>query len=85
MKSEFLSHIKETMRSRRYAKRTIESYLYWIKAYIIFIGKIHPKDYTFGVRFVEISAMFKVVISYQISNVYFDLFTACQFHLSPDI
>jgi len=44
MKSEFLSHIKETMWSRRYAKRTIESYLYWIKAYIIFIGKIHPKD-----------------------------------------
>ncbi|MBA6293950.1 integron integrase [Colwellia sp. MB3u-70] len=44
MKSEFLSHIKETMWTRRYAKRTIESYLYWIKAYIIFIGKIHPND-----------------------------------------
>ena len=44
MKSEFLSHIKETMWARRYAKRTIESYLYWIKAFIIFIGKIHPKD-----------------------------------------
>ena len=44
MKSEFLSHIKETMWARRYAKRTIESYLYWIKAYIIFIGKIHPRD-----------------------------------------
>tara|TARA_B110000438_G_C15750574_1_gene622744 strand:- start:222 stop:1187 length:966 start_codon:yes stop_codon:yes gene_type:complete len=44
MKSEFLSHIKETMWTRRYAKRTIESYLYWIKAYIIFIGKVHPKD-----------------------------------------
>jgi hypothetical protein len=38
MKSEFISHIKETMWARRYAKRTIESYLYWIKAYIIFIG-----------------------------------------------
>ena len=44
MKSEFLAHIKETMWTRRYAKRTIESYLYWIKAYIIFIGKIHPND-----------------------------------------
>ncbi|TWX65835.1 integron integrase [Colwellia sp. C1TZA3] len=44
MKSEFLSHIKETMWTRRYAKRTIESYLYWIKAYIIFIGKVHPND-----------------------------------------
>lgn len=44
MSSEFLFHIKETMWTRRYAKRTIDSYLYWIKAYIIFIGKIHPKD-----------------------------------------
>jgi site-specific recombinase XerD len=32
------------MWTRRYAKRTIESYLYWIKAYIIFIGKTHPND-----------------------------------------
>lgn len=44
MRSEFLAHIKETMWTRRYAKRTIASYLYWIKAYIIFIGKIHPND-----------------------------------------
>ena len=44
MKSEFLSHIKENMWTRRYAKRTIESYLYWIKAYIIFIDKRHPNN-----------------------------------------
>ncbi len=44
MKSEFLSHIKENMWTRRYAKRTIESYLYWIKAYIIFIDKQHPNN-----------------------------------------
>ncbi len=44
MNSEFLSHIKETMWTRRYAKKTIESYLYWIKAYIIFIGKMHPNE-----------------------------------------
>lgn len=44
MNSVFLAHVKETMWTQRYAKRTIESYLYWIKAYIIFIGKIHPVD-----------------------------------------
>lgn len=30
------------MRLKRYAKRTIETYLYWIKAYINFNGKCHP-------------------------------------------
>ncbi|WP_085297528.1 integron integrase [Cognaticolwellia mytili] len=44
MKSEFLSHIKENMWTSRYAKKTIESYLYWIKAYIIFIDKQHPNN-----------------------------------------
>ena len=42
MNSLFLSHIKEKMWTKRYAKRTIESYLYWIKAFIIFNGKRHP-------------------------------------------
>ncbi|WP_404851998.1 phage integrase N-terminal SAM-like domain-containing protein [Colwellia sp. MB02u-10] len=26
------------------AKRTIDFYLYWVKAHIIFIGKAHPND-----------------------------------------
>ena len=43
MKSDFLSHIHELMQMKRYAKRTIESYIYWIKAYIIFNNKKHPK------------------------------------------
>lgn len=43
MKSEFLLHIKQYMWTRRYAKRTIESYLYWIKAYINYNNKKHPK------------------------------------------
>lgn len=42
MNSLFLSYIKEQMWTKRYAKRTIESYLYWIKAFIIFNGKRHP-------------------------------------------
>ncbi len=43
MKSEFLTHVYEKMLMKRYAKRTIDSYLYWIKAYIIFNKKQHPK------------------------------------------
>jgi len=31
------------MRLKRYAKRTIESYTYWIKAFINFTNKVHPK------------------------------------------
>lgn len=44
MSSVFLAHIKEQMWSSRYAKRSIETYLYWIKAYINFIGKKHPSE-----------------------------------------
>lgn len=42
MTSLFLAHIKELMWTQRYAKRTIESYLYWIKAFILFNNKNHP-------------------------------------------
>jgi integron integrase len=41
-KSPFLSDIYSEMMRRRYAKRTIETYLHWIKAYIIFYNKQHP-------------------------------------------
>jgi len=44
MKSEFLTHVYEQMKMKRYAKRTRGSYLYWIKAYIIFNNKKHPKN-----------------------------------------
>ena len=36
---------------RQYSPRTIKSYLYWIKYYIVFHGKQHPKD--LGERDVE--------------------------------
>ena len=42
MKSCFLMFVSEQMWTRRYAKRTIETYTYWIKAYINFTGKVHP-------------------------------------------
>jgi len=41
-KSAFLCSIEEYMLTRRYSLRTIESYLYWIKTFIIFHAKAHP-------------------------------------------
>lgn len=42
--SPFLTEISEFMQTRRYSKRTISTYLVWIKRYINFSGKRHPKD-----------------------------------------
>ena len=42
MASLFLTYIKEYMYQKNYAKRTVESYLYWIKNYILFHDKKHP-------------------------------------------
>lgn len=41
-KSEFLSSIERHMYRKYYAKRTIETYLKWIKGFILFHGKKHP-------------------------------------------
>lgn len=41
--SPFLQSIYEFMLSRRYSKRTIRTYIYWIKAFILYHGKQHPK------------------------------------------
>lgn len=42
--SPFLQYIAEEMYTRRYAKRTVETYLHWIKFFILFHKKQHPKD-----------------------------------------
>ena len=42
MSSLFLQYTAEQMRLKRYAKRTVQTYLYWIKAYINFNDKKHP-------------------------------------------
>ncbi len=44
MASEFLRQIHDFMQARRYAKRTIETYLYWIKFFILFHKKQHPSQ-----------------------------------------
>ncbi len=41
-KSPFLLSIIEHMRNLRYAKRTIESYIHWIKYFINYSNKTHP-------------------------------------------
>lgn len=43
-KSPFLSSVEEYMTVRRYSKRTIKSYLYWIRSYILYHKKAHPKE-----------------------------------------
>ncbi|PCI62155.1 MAG: integrase [Gammaproteobacteria bacterium] len=42
MTSPFLQLIHEQMRMKRYAKRTIDSYCYWIKNFITFNDNKHP-------------------------------------------
>lgn len=46
MASPFLQYIAEFMYARRYAKRTVEGYVYWIKMYILFHKKQHPAQLT---------------------------------------
>lgn len=42
--SPFLESISRYMTVRRYSQRTIDSYLYWIKYFIIFHNKRHPAE-----------------------------------------
>lgn len=43
-KSPFLNSIESFMLSRRYSRRTVETYLYWIKYFIIFNNKQHQSE-----------------------------------------
>ena len=42
--SPFLDSISDFMAVRRYSKRTIKSYLYWIRYFIVFNDMRHPAD-----------------------------------------
>jgi site-specific recombinase XerD len=42
--SPFLRSIRDYRRVRRYSIRTIRSYLYWIKYFIVLNGKRHPRE-----------------------------------------
>lgn len=41
--SPFLDSISDFMAVRRYSKRTIKSYIYWIRYFIVFHNKRHPE------------------------------------------
>jgi len=43
-KSPFLESIASFMQVRNYSKRTIQAYVYWIKYFIVYCGKQHPRD-----------------------------------------
>jgi len=43
-KSPFLKSVEDYMRVQRYSSRTIDSYLYWIRFFIVFNGKRHPSE-----------------------------------------
>jgi len=40
--SPFLTMVAEEMYKKRYAKRTVESYIKWIRSFILFHNKQHP-------------------------------------------
>ncbi len=42
--SPFINSLEEFMLVRRYSKRTIHSYLLWVRSYIRFHNRKHPKD-----------------------------------------
>lgn len=42
--SPFLNAISQAMRQKGYALKTEKTYLHWIKRFILFHGKQHPKD-----------------------------------------
>lgn len=41
-KSKLLDQVREAIRSRHYSRRTEESYVAWIRRFIVFHGKRHP-------------------------------------------
>ncbi|RFC30889.1 MAG: Phage integrase, N-terminal SAM-like domain [Candidatus Nitrotoga sp. MKT] len=41
---KLLDQVRDTLRVKHYAIQTEQSYVDWIKRYIYFHGKAHPKD-----------------------------------------
>jgi len=39
-----LDQVRETFRRKHYSHRTEESYVHWIKLYILFHNKRHPRE-----------------------------------------
>ena len=43
-RSPFLQSVESFMLSKRFSRRTVKTYLYWIKYFIIFNDKQHPSE-----------------------------------------
>ncbi len=43
-KPKLLDQVRNTIRVKHYSLRTEDAYIYWIKRYIFFHNKRHPKD-----------------------------------------
>src|SRR5437879_8182737 len=43
-KAKFMEQVRTFMRTRRYSLRTEQAYLDWIRRFILFHGKRHPRD-----------------------------------------
>ncbi len=41
---KFLDHVRDLFRLKNYSYKTEQSYVYWIKYFILFNQKRHPKD-----------------------------------------
>jgi hypothetical protein len=39
-----LDQVRSAIRTRHYSRRTEQTYLTWIKRFILFHGKRHPRD-----------------------------------------
>jgi len=44
IKSPFLQSLRDVIRTKRYSLQTEKSYLYWVKFFILFNDKRHPKE-----------------------------------------
>ncbi len=43
-KSPFLNRVREVIRTRHYSIRTEQSYVHWVKRFILFHDKRHPNE-----------------------------------------
>ena len=42
---KLLDQVRERLRVKHYSLRTEESYVHWIKRFILFTGKRHPREF----------------------------------------
>ena len=45
---KLLDQVRDAIRARHYSRRTEEAYAHWIRKYILFHGKRHPRELTAG-------------------------------------